>query len=124
MRATAFLELWQELLRIGPRPLVLGRGDNPINFVPVAAVADAVVTAALDPTLRGRVLDVVGPDDLTLNELAARTRPGCRPLHVPPTVLRLLARSTLGALQRQSAAALVLDSHDMRAASTSTTRSA
>ena len=43
MRATAFAELWIDVLgktaaRSG-RPVVFGRGDNPINFVSVADVA-------------------------------------------------------------------------------------
>jgi uncharacterized protein YbjT (DUF2867 family) len=116
VRATAFLELWQELLAKGPRPLIFGRGKNPINFVSVATVAEAVVRVTTDPTLRGQVLDVVGPDDLTLDELAARVRPGSRPVHVHPSVLRLLARSGPGAVRRQCAAALVMDTRDMRAA--------
>lgn len=116
VRASAFLELWQELLRKGPRPLIFGRGNNPINFVSVATVADAVITAVIDPTLRGRTIDVTGPDHHTLNELAALTRPGSRPLHVSPRVLHVLARTAPGAVRRQSAAALVMDSWDMRAA--------
>ena len=52
------------------RPVVFGRGDNPVNFVAVKDVADAVVRAAVDPALRGNVIEVGGPSDLTLNQLA------------------------------------------------------
>lgn len=116
VRAAAFIELWQELLHKAPRPVIFGSGNNPINFVSVATVADAVITATTDPTMRGQVLDVFGPEDLTLNELAAQARPESRPLHVHQSVLRLLAHAAPAAVRRQSAAALVMDTHDMRAA--------
>ena len=75
VRATAFVELWLELItgsagRSG-RPLIFGRGDNPINFVSVDDVAAVVEMAVVDPTLRGQVLEVGGPQNLTLNDLAA-----------------------------------------------------
>ena len=76
VRANAFLELYEELLRRSAgksnRPLVFGRGENPINFVSVTEVADVVVRAALDPSMRGQTVEVVGPRNLTLNELAAQ----------------------------------------------------
>lgn len=101
--------------------MIFGSGNNPINFVSVSTVADAVITATTDPTLRGQVLDVVRPEDSTLNELAAQTRPGSRPLHVHPSLLRLLAHIAPAAVRRQIAAALVMDTHDMRAARGSAT---
>jgi len=74
VRANAFVDMWIELLRQSAgksgRPQVFGRGDNPINFVWVQDVANAVVRAAADPELRGRVIEVGGPGNLTLNELA------------------------------------------------------
>ncbi len=121
VRAAAFIELWKELLRKGPRPVIFGAGNNPINFVSVATVADAVITATTDPTLRGQVLEIVGPEDLTLNELAAQALPDSRPLHVHPRVLRLLTHAAPAAVRRQSAAALVMDTRDMRAARGSAT---
>ena len=74
VRATAFLELWIELLektagRAG-RPLVFGRGENPINFVSVADVAALVEQAVLDPGTRGGILEIGGPADITLDDLA------------------------------------------------------
>ncbi len=112
VRATAFVELWAEILR---RPVVLGRGDNPVNFVSVHDVAAAVERAVLDPSLRGRVLEVAGPEDLTFNRLAAIVqevggRPG-RVRHVPRWLLRGLAP-----LHRLPRAALAMDTVDMTAA--------
>ncbi len=124
VRATAFLELWVELLqqtasRSG-RPLVFGSGRNPINFVSVPDVAALVERAIVDPTMRGKTLEIGGPDDLTFNELAqvvqaADARDGA-PRHVPPIMLRLMA-NTVGRVKpnlgRQARAALVMDRMDL-----------
>ncbi len=130
VRATAFLELYLELLHRSAgksgRPVVFGRGDNPINFVTVTEVADAVVGAVLDPSVRGRVVEVVGPRDLTLNELAATCQhdrgtvgmgtAGKGPRHLPRAALRVLTASRFvvaSAPARQAQAALIMDSTDM-----------
>jgi NADH dehydrogenase len=124
IRATAFLELWIELLqqtaaRSG-RPLVFGRGDNPINFVSVADVAALVEHAITDPTTRGKTLEIGGPDNITFNEFAqavqtAGGRAGA-PRHVPPVMLGIMA-NTIGRfkpqLGRQARAALVMDRTDL-----------
>ena len=139
VRASAFLELYLELLHRSAgksgRPMVFGRGDNPINFVSVTEVADAVVGAVLDPSVRGRVVEVVGPRDLTLNELAAicqrdpgtvgrgtmdRATVGKGPRHLPRAALRVLAASRFviaSAPGRQAHAALIMDRTDMTGAS-------
>lgn len=122
--ATAFLELWIELLeqtaaRSG-RPVVFGRGDNAINFVSVNDVAAVVERATIDPTTRGEILEIGGPDNLTFNELAravqtaaGRTSPA---RHVPPTMLRLMA-ATIGRVKpqvgRHARAALAMDCVDL-----------
>jgi NADH dehydrogenase len=109
VRSTAFVELWAEIMR---KPIVFGRGDNPINFVSVVDVAAAVERAVLDETLRGQVLEVGGPDELTFNELSALLRQirkdDGRVRHVPRWLLRLMAP-----LHRQPRAALVMDTTDM-----------
>ena len=124
VRATAFLELWiglmeQTAARAG-RPLVFGRGENPINFVSVSDVAALVERAATDPTTRGRTLEIGGPENLTFNDLAvavqrAEGRTGA-PRHVPPAMLHLMA-NTVGRIKpllgRQARAALVMDRMDL-----------
>lgn len=109
VRATAFVELWAELVGKG---IVFGRGDNPINFVSVRDVADLVVDAVVDPTRRGHVTEIGGPEDLTFNELAAALRDVTgRPTkvrHVPRAMLRVMAP-----MNRQPRAALVMDTNDM-----------
>jgi NADH dehydrogenase len=110
VRSTAFVELWAEIMR---KPLVFGRGDNPINFVSVHDVAAVVVRAVVDPNLRGQILEVGGPQNVTFNELAAllqqaRGRSG-KIHHVPRAILRALAP-----LARQPRAAITMDTADMR----------
>ena len=124
VRSTAFVELWIDLLvntaGRSNRPLVFGRGQNPINFVSVRDVAALVERVALDQTTRGQTLEIGGPENLTFDELARMVialRGGSDgPRHVPraalqamgPTIGRLLP--TLG---RQARAALAMDQSDM-----------
>jgi uncharacterized protein YbjT (DUF2867 family) len=124
VRAAAFVELWIELLgqtaaRSG-RPLVFGRGDNAINFVSVVDVAALVERAVTDPSTRGQVLEIGGPDNLTFNELARAVQKAAgrsnSPRHMPPAMLRLMA-GTIGRVKpqlgRQARAALVMDRVDL-----------
>ncbi len=124
VRATAFFELWIDLIhqtagRSG-RPLVFGRGQNPINFVAVADVAAAVERAVTDPTTRGKTLEIGGPDNLTFDQLAEAVQTAAgRPVttrHIPPFMLGLMA-NTLGHLKpelgRQARAALAMDQTDL-----------
>jgi uncharacterized protein YbjT (DUF2867 family) len=120
VRATAFVELWAELLRKtaarSGRPVVFGRGDNPVNFVCVGDVAAAVEYAVIDRSCRGAIMEVGSPDNLTLNTLAAMVQAADKrtgaPRHLRPLLLRALAGS-IGALQpalgRQLRAALAMD---------------
>ncbi len=93
VQATAFLELWIELLRRtagrSNRPLVFGRGQNPINFVSVRDVAALVEQVVTDPATRGQTLQLGGPDNLTLDQLAgmvaADSRVAAQPSPHPPS---------------------------------------
>ncbi|MEA2281851.1 MAG: hypothetical protein QOK21_2458 [Solirubrobacteraceae bacterium] len=124
VRATAFLELWLELLEKtagrGGRPLVFGRGANPINFVSVADVAALVEIAVVDASTRGRILEIGGPADLTLDQLARALQASAGrdgpPRHLPPVMLRLMADSAgriNPQLGRQARAALAMDRTDL-----------
>ena len=131
VRATAFFELWIDVLsqtsgRSG-RPVVFGRGDNPINFVSVADVAALAEHVVTDPATRGHILQIGGPDNLTFNQLATAIQAAAgrtsAPRHVPPLVLRLMAqtaRRLKPELGRQARAGLLMDrirlDHDAGAA--------
>jgi NADH dehydrogenase len=133
VRATAFMETWGTIMS---RPLlasgkivVFGRGDNPVNFVSAADVAALVARAVTDPGLRGRVLELGGPDDLTFNQLAAilqQIAGRCGTVrHIPRPALQVMACLTGAvkpALARQARAALAMDTLDMTFDSTATRR--
>lgn len=121
VRAAAFAELWADVLRQAGGssgvPRVFGRGTNPINFVSVHDVAAAVSRAATDPSLRGAVIEVGGPENLTLNQLADRVLPGRHPRHVPRLALRamgLAARPVRPGLARMARTGLAMDTTDQR----------
>lgn len=120
VRADAYAESWAAILeqtagRSG-RPMVFGRGDNPVAWVSVEDVAALVERVALDSALRGRVLEICGPEATTLTRLAelvmAQHGWAGEPRHVPRPVLHLMA-TTVGrvkpVLSRQARAALAMD---------------
>lgn len=94
LRPTAFMEIWGDMVG-GPiltrgKTTIFGRGENPINFVSERDVVALAVQALDDPALRGRTVDVGGPENLTMNELAARY---ARAAGVTPKISRLPRRA-------------------------------
>ena len=79
-----------------------------------------VEQAVIDPTTRGEILEIGGPENLTFDQFAqamqaARERPGA-PRHIPPAMLHLMANSigrVKPQLGRQARAALVMDEADL-----------
>jgi uncharacterized protein YbjT (DUF2867 family) len=124
VRATTFMETWatimnQPLQASGKIP-VFGRGDNPVNFVSATDVAALTALAVTDPGLRGQVLELGGPDNLTFNQLATivQETTGRRGTvrHIPRPALQAMAWATATikpALARQARAALAMDTLDM-----------
>jgi uncharacterized protein YbjT (DUF2867 family) len=116
VRPDAFEETWVEILEqtagTRHRPIVFGRGDNPFSWVSVQTVAAEVVRAATDPSMRGRTLDVRGPQQRTLDQLARRvmTDHGWEgaPRHVPRAILHLMSL-TPGKQGRMAHASLAMD---------------
>jgi uncharacterized protein YbjT (DUF2867 family) len=124
VRPTAYFETWigllEETARRSGRPLIFGRGDNPINFVSAGDVAALVEHVISDRTTRGRALDIGGPENLSFNELAAAVQRAAgrtgEPRHVPRPLLRamtVLMRPVKPDLARQARAALLMDTTDM-----------
>jgi NADH dehydrogenase len=130
VRATAFMELWVDLLRQTAartgRPLIFGHGANPINFVSVRDVAELLDDVLGDPAARGSTIEAIGPQNLTFKQFAATLQaspggPAGAPRHVPRAMLRLL--SVLAApikpeQARQARAALAMDTIDLTARAT------
>jgi len=124
IRPTAYLETWLGLIG-GPlvakgRTIVFGRGRNPINFVSALDVARFVDLAIADPSFRGKVVEVPGPENLTLDQLVKIIQTACgrsgRVSHTPRAAMRLLSIA-LRPIDRMRAgqigAALVMDTRDM-----------
>jgi len=120
VRSNALAETWVALLRetagTSGRPRVFGRGDNPINFVSTQDVADAVIRATTDPSLRGQVIEVGGPGNLTLNQLALLVQASLGSSgalhHVPRPALRAIgaiARPFNPTMARLARASLAMD---------------
>jgi uncharacterized protein YbjT (DUF2867 family) len=126
IRPAAYLETWVGIvgakLPSKGQTLVFGPGRNPIAFVSADDVAAVVDLAVRDPSLRGQVLEVAGPEVLSFTQLADRLvaasgRPG-RVRHVPLPLLRamsVLARPVAPVVARQAQAAVVMNTTDMTA---------
>ncbi len=124
IRPSAYLETWLGLVG-GPlvekgKTLVFGRGRNPINFVSASDVARFVELAITDPSLRGRSIEVPGPENLTADELVTIVQRVTgltgRVSHAPTPIMRLLsvALRPLDPMRAgQIATAVVMDSLDM-----------
>jgi uncharacterized protein YbjT (DUF2867 family) len=124
IRPTAYLETWLGLIG-GPlvakgKTVVFGHGRNPINFVSAFDVARFVDLAITDPSFRGKVVEVPGPENLTLDQLVAIIESACghsgRVAHTPRAAMRLLSIA-LRPIDRMRAgqieAALIMDTRDM-----------
>jgi uncharacterized protein YbjT (DUF2867 family) len=124
LRPTVFMELWagivgSSIVKSGSTT-VFGRGDNAINFVSARDVAGFVELAVVDRRLRGAMLDIGGPQNMTLNELArvlaATSRRDTKARHVPLPALRLgaaLMRPLRPDLARMMQASVRMDTADM-----------
>jgi uncharacterized protein YbjT (DUF2867 family) len=129
VRPTAYMETWAGLIGgtilASGRARVFGRGRNPINFVAAADVATVVEELATDgggAGPAGGTVEVVGPEDLSINDIVARFSAHLgRPVptsHVPLPMLRAMAlalRPIKPILAAQVAAAVVLDTIDRTA---------
>ena len=88
----------------------------PVSFVSIKDVVPLVVGAVIDPDLRGRVLEICGPEAVSMSELAEMVMEkhswSGRPRRIPPPVLHLVA-NTVGVvkpgIRRQIKAALAVD---------------
>lgn len=124
IRPTAYMETWatligEPLLKTG-RTRIFGRGNNPINFVSAYDVAQFVELAVIDPAMCGELLEVGGPENLTMTRFAqtfeAMTGKAGKKSHVPLPMMRLMAllmRPVNPKLARQIQAGVVMDTHDM-----------
>ncbi|NIV30455.1 MAG: NmrA family NAD(P)-binding protein [Anaerolineae bacterium] len=101
IRPTAFMEAHAEALIGKPiletgKVSLFGRGDNPRNFVAADDVAQVVVMVLTDPALRGGVVDVGGPENLSnMDVVRLYEEQAGRPAkvsHVPVPALQVMYR--------------------------------
>jgi uncharacterized protein YbjT (DUF2867 family) len=99
IQPASYMETWCEVLG---RPLlekgktrVFGRGRNPINWVSATDVAQFVVMATQDVAVQGAVIEVGGPENLTMRAFVdvfrKETGSGSTVGYVPPVAMRLAA---------------------------------
>ena len=123
IRPTAYMETWgtligEPLLKTG-RTRIFGSGNNPINFVSAHDVARFVELAVVDPAMRGEVVEVGGPENLSMEQVAqtfeAVTGKKGKASHVPLALMRLMSvimRPVNPTLARQIHAGVVMDTYD------------
>jgi uncharacterized protein YbjT (DUF2867 family) len=98
LRCSFFMEAWGALIGDpilrGGKATIFGRGDNPVSLVSANDVAQYAEIALTDSRARGRTLEVVGTERLSLNQIAdvfQKVKGGkVRVSHVPRLILRLL----------------------------------
>lgn len=122
VRATPFMESWAALVGrpvlTRGRTTVFGRGDNPINFVSAGDVAVLTHRLLDDPSAVGEIIEIGGPENLSMNEVVERFAAGRPPkvTHVPRWAMKMIA-ATVGRLDRplgrQFAAGLLMDTAPM-----------
>lgn len=124
IRPTAYMETWatligEPLLKTG-KTRIFGRGNNPINFVSVYDVARFVELAAVDPAMRDEVVEVGGPENLSMTQFAHTfetvTGKTGKKSHVPLPMMRLMSvlmSPVNPALARQIQAGVLMDTRDM-----------
>lgn len=76
IRPTSFMEIhaWEligKAVAEGKRVRLFGPGRNPRNFIAADDVANAIVLALRIPELRGRTIEIGGPENLTSREVVA-----------------------------------------------------
>lgn len=123
IRPTAYMETWgtiigEPLMETG-KTRIFGRGENPINFVSSRDVARFVELAVVEGAMRGELVEVGGPENLTMKQFARtfETVTGKRgkKSHVPLPVMRLMSvvmRPINPSLARQVQAGVVMDTRD------------
>ena len=131
VRAAAFAQTWAMILTLSAgrsgRPAIIGPGEATHRFVDVRDVAAVVARAATDDTLRGRILEVSGPEELSVSQLAAMVQEANAwrgpPRHLPLPLARTIApclglfrpnlarRVSIGIAMNKTPPANTLDAH-------------
>jgi NADH dehydrogenase len=124
LRATAFMEFWSALVGepvlTKGRTVVFGRGRNPVNFVSAGDVARLALVLLDDPSANRTVVELGGPEDISMNDVAQRfgraANRSPRIVHVPLGAMKVM-NATVGRvvkpLGRQLSAGILMDTAPM-----------
>ncbi len=124
IRPCVYMETWCEVLG---RPLldkgrtkVFGNGRNPINWVSMFDVARIIELAIVESAGRGEVIDVGGPEDLSMLQFVAEFQRGAgvsgKVGRIPPLAMRVsgvVMRVANPAMARQIRAGIAMDREPM-----------
>ncbi len=124
IRPTPSMETWAKVigepLAQAGKTRIFGQGTNAINFISSDDVARFIELAVVDPSMRGTVLDVGGPENLSMRRFVEtfRTETGVvGPVaRVPLAMMRVMSvvmRLLNPALARMIQAGVVMDTEDM-----------
>jgi uncharacterized protein YbjT (DUF2867 family) len=99
LRPGAYMELWAQLIgqpiREQGKTTIFGRGNNPINFVSVEDVARFACIGLDDPRARNRIIEVGGPENLTMNQVAEiferASGRQAKKRHIPLPMMRIMS---------------------------------
>jgi NADH dehydrogenase len=125
LRPTAFMEFWATLVGApivtSGKTTIFGRGTNPVNFVSVIDVAKCAVMALDNPASRNDVIEIGGPENLSLLQVAdvfeRATGKSAKKSHVPLPMMRVmktLMKPFNETISRQIAAGVYMDTADQR----------
>lgn len=98
IRPQAYMEIWglivgEPILKKG-KTQVFGRGNNPVSFISAEDVKQFVVLAVTEPSLQNKIIELGGPENITVNELVTKfARAGGKTpkvTHIPVPVLRVM----------------------------------
>ena len=123
LRPAAFMETWAGLIGdpiiARGRTTIFGPGRNPINLMAVDDVAHYVLLSLFHPGARNRIIEIGGPENLSLVEVAETfehiSGRRAKRSHVPLTILRVMSALLHpfdGATSRLMATAVHLNTSD------------
>ncbi len=124
IRPSAFMDLWAQLIGLPileqGKTTIFGRGNNPINFVAVEDVARFVCIAFENSRMRNEVIEVGGPENLTLNQVAETfervSGRQAKKRHIPLPMMRamsILMQPVNPALSRQIRLGVFMDTANL-----------
>ncbi|MFL5661899.1 MAG: SDR family oxidoreductase [Ktedonobacteraceae bacterium] len=133
-RPSAYMELWAQLIgqpiREQGKTTIFGRGNNPINFVSVEDVARFVSIVLDDVRTHNTVIEVGGPENLTMNQLAEifehASGRQAKKRHIPLPMMRLMSilmRPLNPAMSRLIRNGIYMDTANLRYDTADTARS-